>query len=189
MRLTWRHWVGVGAVSLVAGVTLAFTMLKPSMPASTSGNGTESRLTGLPAIIATGPKPPEVCPPVQSHDLVPSIELDDLQGLSADWRFLIDENTDAVRTKGDRKAGEALWAAKYLVLFAAPTDAKRLPTPESDGAFVGSMVLIDLAAGAMICQRPLSVHAASATFRELFRREALVVSQELGVRVGLSRCH
>lgn len=189
MRLTWQHWVGVGAVSLAAGVTLALTVLTPSRPAPTSGTSAESRLTGLSSIIAAGPVPPEVCPPVQSHDLVPSIELDDLQGLSADWHFLIDENTDAVRTTGDRKANEALSAAKYLVLFAAPTGAKRLPTPESDGAFVGSMVLVDLAAGAMICQRPLSVHSPSATFREVFRREALVVSQQLGVRVGLARCH
>ena len=188
MRLTWRHWVSVGAASLAAGVTLALTVLKPALPLPPPGRA-ESRLARLPSIIATGPTPPEVCPPVQSHDLVPSIELDDLQGLSADWHFLIDENTDAARSSGELKANEALEAAKYMVLFAAPTGEKRLPSGESDGEFVGSMVLIDLAAGSMICQRPLVVHAPSATFRAVFRRDALVVSQQLGVRVGLPRAH
>ena len=107
----------------------------------------------------------------------------------AEWHFLIDENTDAVRSSHDRKASEALWAAEYLVVVAAPAEAMRLPTTEAEGEFEGMMILVDFGAGSMVCRRPLMVHAPRDTFREAFRREALVVSQELGVRIGLPRCH
>ncbi len=188
MHLTWRHWAGGAVCSLIAGVATARLLHAPTPPSAAVAQA-EERLTRLPAVVAAGPVPGQACPPVEAHDVVPSIELDDLQGVSADWRFLIDENTEALRKSHDQHAAEAFTAAKYLVIFAAPQGAKRLPAEGAGGEFSGSMVLVDPVAGSMLCQQPLVVLAPGPSFREAFRREALVVAQQLGVRVGLPHCH
>ena len=147
----------------------------------------EARLAAVPQRIAEGGPPPSTCPDQPRHDLVPSVEFDDLQQSSSDWHFLADEHIDALRATRDLRAAEAIKAAKRLVVFAAPASAKLLPTATSPGHFRGLLVLVELETGAVLCGQPIAVEGPAEGFREAFRAQALPAAQLLGVRIGLPK--
>jgi hypothetical protein len=184
-----RLALGVAVAAFGSGALVAWGVLKREVARSPSIVSTaEQRIAGVVKILSDGPAPGETCPELSILNVVPTIELDDLQGVSSDWRFLSDENTLAVRANKDPKASDAIEAAKHLVVFIAPTAQKRLPTADQEGQFDGSMVLVDLDAKSVVCQQPLSVHAPANAFRQSFRGQALVVAQKLSVRIGLPHC-
>ncbi len=182
-----RRALVVCSVAFSVGVIAALAWAK-ARPVVSPGNVVASataKLEALPMRLAARANPSTSCPPLTENPLVLSVELDDLQGASADWHFLADDNIDALRGSGDVKAADEVNAAAYLVLFAADTEGKQLPTQTQDGLFRGSMVLVDVRTGAAVCGRPIEVRAPAAAFRATLREQAIVVAQTLGVRVGL----
>jgi len=175
-------------LAFATGVAVAIGYVKLRLtdgPEADLRDEVEAKLGLLPQHIVEGGAPSSTCPDQPRHELVPSVELDDLQQRSSDWRFLADEHMAGLRTTRDVTAAEAIKAARRLVVFAAPAAAKQLPTATMNGHFRGLMLLVELESGAVLCGQPIAIEAPLEGFRDVFREQALLTAQSRGVRVGL----
>ncbi len=183
--------VTAGAFAAGACGAVAYTRLFKTASAGNSDprEVVAARFEHLAQGMAAQPAQPESpCPGEFRNEVVPTIELDDVQGVPSQWQFLSDENTMTFRSTRDLQAAQALSAAKHIVVFAASESSKTLPTAQQAGRFQGSMLLVRFDTGAVLCGHPLVVEAPQESFRQAFRAEALAVAQGLGVRIGLPQC-
>lgn len=183
-----RVFITIG-IAFVTGVLAAvgYVRLRTTMPSDAEVVAkAEVQLSQVPKRVAEAGLPTTACPETLRNELVPTAEFDDLQQTSSEWHFLADEHFEGLRGSRDARSAESILAAKRMVVFAGPT--KQLPTNTAPGVFRGTMVLVDLETGAVLCGQPLEVEAPISTFKTTFREQALQAAQRLGVRIGLPGC-